>query len=310
LLDIFQQSGQIPDPVSLDRMTVVGSMLHERFKGEELDLSPDRASFCQRYGLDPSRRIIVMFPAGISPYKVKVPIWNPGWSQEKVDNYIQNMVEQYNNICNAILSAGCNLIIKLHPAAYVSYHCKEDDEYELWHQQPLAKILDPEDTHLMYKHIDVGVGLNTNSSMDTGFFKKPFIYIAPGSCTFVPFVSQEKMENCCGIPLGPSSNWHNKPTCSPTPWMTSWLGWFCQLEDLPRLLSDPKTYTIDPDHVDRFIQEFWYKNDRKTAARIADHVIDICESEFASSTMIMVLRRFRMKIEQKLRQIINKTEQP
>ncbi|MBF0146425.1 MAG: hypothetical protein HQL84_11535 [Magnetococcales bacterium] len=296
LLAYFDRTNQLIGYVPPSRTTIVGSMLHET--DEPLGPSMDRESFCLRYGMDPSRKIVTLFPAGVHPYRVKLAAWHSDWSQSRIDAFIQRMVGDYLEICKAILHAGCNLLIKLHPAAYANYWCQQGEEVDLWHRHVDARILVPEDARLMFHHMDIGVGINTNSSMDTGYFTKPFIYVKPDSFDFiVPLVDVREMEACCGIPLGPSSHWHTRPEVSPTPWMTSWLGHFCRVDQLSELLSDPETFRLDPAHVQIYVEEFWYRNDNRTGERIVEAALAHFEAALAHPDLAVRWRRLRHFIE-------------
>ncbi|MBF0107938.1 MAG: hypothetical protein HQL76_02010 [Magnetococcales bacterium] len=296
LLEYFETTGGAVACVPVNRMIIVGSALHEALDRHEP--IADRETFCLRYGMDPSRRIVTLFPAGVHPYRVKLGRWHPEWSPGQIDDYVARMVGEYLEICRQILDAGCNLLIKLHPAAYVGYWCQEGEEVDFWHRHVDARILVPEDTRLMYAHMDIGVGINTTSSMDTGYFNKPFIYVNPETFKFdFPFLDHTRIEACCGIPLGPSSHWHTRPQCSPTPWMPSWLGHFSRVEGLGALLRDPRTFVLDPEHVRVYIEEFWYRNDNRTGERIVAATRSRFEEALSHSSMGMKLRRLRHSLQ-------------
>ncbi|HAT49270.1 MAG: hypothetical protein HQL07_01900 [Nitrospirae bacterium] len=294
LLEYLGRTNQIIGNVPASQMTIVGSLLHEPLDGPDTLPTLDKESFCQRYGLDPSKRTVVLFPAGIAPYRIKLSKWHPDWSQAQVEEYIRKMVEEYLAICTGVADARCNLLIKLHPAAYASYWCREGEEAAFWHHKVAAKILHPDDTRTMFHHMDIGVGINTNASMDTGYFNKPFIYLSPEAVPFAPtLVDRYELEACCGIPLGPSTLWHTQPQTSPTPWMTSWLGDFCTTQELPERLQNPQIYHLDPVQKQAYIQEFWYRNDGLTGVRIADAIIERLESALAHAPLPVKLRRLR-----------------
>ncbi|HIJ84928.1 MAG TPA: hypothetical protein HPQ00_12105, partial [Magnetococcales bacterium] len=298
LLNYLCRTGQVEGCVPESRMSIVGSMLHESPDGMVSRPTMDREFFCQRYGLDPSRRIVVLFPAGVAPYRVKVPLWRPEWSPSQVDEYIRKMIGEYFLICKTVRDAGCNLLIKLHPTAYASYWCREGEEADFWSQNAETSLLAPQDTQAMFRHMDIGVGINTNASMDAGYFNKPFIYISPDSVPLGPSIATvSEIEACCGIPLGPSSHWYTRPKTSPTPWMSSWLGHFCTMEQLSELLNDPQTYTIDPSHAQSYITEFWHRNDQQTGLRIVNASLEIFESALANSDFPTKIRRLRHAID-------------
>jgi hypothetical protein len=300
---VGERSYKFSSPVAAENMTVVGSIAHAHFDGVPAP-TLDREGFCKGYNMDPKLPIVVLFPTSIGAYRVKLHKWFPDWTQKQIENYITSLIDQNIVICKGVKRAKCNLLIKLHPAAYASYWSQKDAEYELWQQINWARILAPEDSLSMYQHMDIGVGINTNASMDPGYYKKPFIYLAPISLAIPPALVPEEIEACCTIPLGPSSQWHTNPEHSPTPWMTSWLGWYCQATELSDLLLKPETFVVDPVQAETYIKGFWNYNDNRTSARIADHAIKIFEQKLSLGNWSMTLSRVRSLILNTLRSII------
>lgn len=265
-----------------ERITVTGSILYEEsaaaFVKEELC---DRESFCRHYGLDPRLPIAVLFPKSVLGFHKKIRLWFPDWPQKRVDSYNQWFLDKYQEIANQTRQAGWNLLLKMHPSSYASYWCRAGEEHEYWQQYPAIKVVVPEHTNAMLRHMDAGLGINTHSSMDTGYFRKPFIYLDSDQVEMPLVIDLSRENHFCTLPPGPSSHWQQAPSTTVNPWVPSWLGLFGRTRELPDLLADPTLLTIDETDWQRFIAEFWFKNDNKTVERIVDFVMDYCDQELA-----------------------------
>jgi len=272
---------QLPDYGNLDKEDIIitGSIIHEHYQPENAELlaTLDHDGFVERYKLDPSRPTVVLFPKGIGSLRSKVPRWFPKWPKERQDAYSQWFLDKYAQICQAVKAAECNLIVKMHPTAYVSYMTQANVEYGFWQQFPWVKVLAPEHTHACYAFSDCGVGINTHSALDMGFFGKPFIYVDSDQIE-QPSATQFNVNHLCSIPLGPSSHWMGVPRETVNPWFPSWLGDFCSIQDLPYVLNDRIKNPISSEEMLRFINEFWYKADGNSGERIVDFVTDYIRS--------------------------------
>ncbi|MBF0628534.1 MAG: hypothetical protein HQL91_09995 [Magnetococcales bacterium] len=257
------------------RMT--GSILYEDPEGlASRHGMADRQTFCRHYGFDPERPIAVLFPKAIIGFRKKVRIWFKDWTETQIDEYNQWFLDHYLAIAQAAKESGCNFMVKLHPSSYASYWCRAEEEYDYWNQYPWIKILDTIHTHPMFHHMDVGLGINTHSAMDTAYFGKPFIYVEADRATLPSLPGFHAKEHGCTLHPGPSSHWHENPTEYPNPWFSSWLGYSARLHELPALLRNPATYRINPEHQQRIIAEFWHRNDGGASAQIVQEVMNEC----------------------------------
>ncbi len=272
-----------------EQITITGSVMHERVIGEAAALGKE--PFCRYYGLDPSRPIAVLFPKGVGAQSKKTPLWFPGWSEKQVDGYNQWFLDKYGEICERVREAGWQLLLKMHPTAYTSYWCKSDEEYAYWQRYPWIKVLEPQHTYDMFRHMDVGLSVTSHAAMDLGYFGKPCLFI-DSDLIEPPKLPMFHIRHLCEIPLGPSSHWHTTPDTG-NPWFSSWLGGFCRASELPERLNDPAFLQVSEKDWQTFVGEFWYRNDGRSAERIADFVVDYCTDVFSSWSWKLSGKRWR-----------------
>lgn len=260
----------------------VGSILYE--DPEQL-LSQqgmqDRDRFCAYYDLDPARPIAVLFPKGIIGFRKKIRLWFKEWDEAEVDRFNQWFLDHYLAMAQATLAGGCNFLVKLHPSSYASYWCKDEEEYAFWGQHPWIRILEPRHTLAMFHHLDAGLGISTHAAMDTAYFGKPFIYVDSDLAPPPPIFGLHARSYPVSLPLGPSSHWHTPPTEYPNPWFPTWLGHFARLSELSGMLADPNTYRVDAHQQQRFIAEFWHRNDDRASDAIVAQVLEVSARRLA-----------------------------
>lgn len=274
---------------SEDQMRIVGSLQYEYLEDTNPIGFDNRESFCRHYGLQAQRPIAVLFPKGIQSFHKKVAIWFSDWNQEQVDSYNQFFLDKYGEICRQVQQAGYNLIIKMHPTAYIAYNCNKEQEYEFWQQYPWAKVLDPTHTRAMYCYADVGLGINTHSALDMGYFKKPFIYV-DSDLIQPPDLPTFKMSLLGKLIQGPSSHWHTQPITANL-WFWSWLGAFSRAEDLADLLTHSSTsLTINQADWEAFIEEYWGSKDNKVSTRIVEEILAFGDERLSSWRFKWTLR--------------------
>lgn len=235
---------------------------------------PGREAFCQRYDLDPRRKIAAFYPKGIKVFEDKLHMWFKEKGAEKNTWYL----DRYDAICKAARDAGVNLILKLHPSAYASYRTRRDLEYEFWGKYPWAAILEPDDTYACYHHADVGISIISHSALDYGYFRHPFIYVDIDQAPLPPFLDKHLAKGQCSLPPGPSRQWESGESESWRPYFQSWVGAACRPDQLADLLISGDYVDPDPTHYDRFIEEFWHRADGKSAERIVDYTLTALDS--------------------------------
>ncbi|RMD56037.1 MAG: hypothetical protein D6828_04340, partial [Nitrospirae bacterium] len=268
----------LPNYGSLDEKDIIitGSIIHEHYESAKpVDMSYEE--FIRYYGLDPIKPVVVFFPKGIGSFRRFIDAWFPAWSEEKRDAYNQWFLDKYAEICFYVKEANCNLIVKMHPTAYTSYLTRSDEEYAYWSRFPWVKVLKPEHTYACYKHATCGIGVNTHSSLDMGYYNKPFIYVDSD------LIEQPKhpvfhVNHLCSLPKGPSSHWHEEPSESVNPRFPSWLGYFCRAKELPTLLNGEVQKPIPHKYWRMFVEEFWYRDDGRSCERIVDVVSNYIEN--------------------------------
>ncbi|MBF0178853.1 MAG: hypothetical protein HQM03_02375 [Magnetococcales bacterium] len=280
-----------PMPADSD-IRVVGSIQYEYPEGQDPIGFPDRESFCRHYGLRPERPIAVFFPKGIQSFHKKVALWFPEWDQERVDRYNQAFLDKYAQICAQVRAAECNLLVKMHPTAYASYNCDSGFEFRYWEQYPWAKVLDAAHTMAMYRYADVGLGINSHSALDMGYFDKPFLYV---DSDLLPPPNHPAFDtNKLGrLPVGPSSHWH-VGTVTDNPWFRSWLGAFCRVEEIPGFLQNPReSLPYSREDWQAFIQEYWGMKDNNASERIANEILAFGEEFLGSWHRRLSVRHMR-----------------
>ena len=262
-----------------EQIIITGSIIHERYavNGITSYNKMNREEFCHNYNLDPLLPIVVLLPKGIGSLMKKIPRWFPDWDEKKCSAYNEWFLKKYANICKLVNEAECNLIVKMHPSAYASYLSKTNEEYDYWKRFPWVRVLAPEHVHQCYVNCDFGVGINTHSALDFGFFGKPFIYVDSDQIEPPPQL-QFHINDLCDLPPGPSSEWSKNPRSHINPWFPSWLGFFSRVKDLPELVNGNLNFQITPEDRDRFIREFWYKADGQSANRIVEFVSEYIQS--------------------------------
>ncbi|MBF0418230.1 MAG: hypothetical protein HQL86_08280 [Magnetococcales bacterium] len=265
-----QTEGHITPPD--DQLRIVGSLQYEFPHDHQPPLFPNREAFCHHYDLDPARPIAVLFPKGIDSFHKKVALWFPHWDRQQVDLYNQWFLDKYAAICHQAREAHCNLLVKLHPSAYASYNCDVSSEIQYWQRYPWTRVLKVEHTMPMYRHMDVGLGINSHSALECGLFNKPFIYV-DSDLQPPPDTPSFKNIRLCRLPHGPSMRWQEN-LVNINPWFWSWLGDFSRAETLAEKLVDPvNALPIRPEDRQAFIHEFWGVEDLNASERIVDEII-------------------------------------
>lgn len=284
-----------------NEIIVTGSIVHEHYGGGEgaRPASLNREAFCEHYRLDPSRPTVVLFPKGIGSFEKKIPAWFPDWSDAKRAAYNQWFLDKYTQICHAAREAQCNLIVKTHPSAYAAYRTRTDVEYAYWQQFPWTRVLKPGHTYACYQYATYGVGINTHSALDLGYFNKPFIFVDSDQIELPPKV-QLHTKHLCSLPLGPSSHWDRGPLESVNPWFPSWLGYFSRAEDLASLLNEQVQRPIPAHHRRRFVEEFWYKADGQAGERIVEFVADYVQNWGTSKRIYAICTALPRRYQRKL----------
>ncbi|MEO5347313.1 MAG: CDP-glycerol glycerophosphotransferase family protein [Magnetococcus sp. YQC-9] len=259
-----------------DQLRIVGSIQYEYPPEHRPFEFADREAFCRYYDLDPMRPIAVLFPKGIELFHKKVALWFPNWDKSQVDKYNQWFLDAYAAICHQAREARCNLLVKMHPSAYASYKCDVSNDMQFWQNHPWIRVLDVGHTLSMYRHMDVGVGINSHSALDTALFNKPFVYV-DSDIPQPPDTHGFKSIELSLLPPGPSTHWHTNPQ-KVNPWFWSWLGAFSRVGKLGALLDDPvRTLSIRTEDRQAFIDEYWGMDDFRASERIVNEIIGFGE---------------------------------
>ncbi|MBF0340526.1 MAG: hypothetical protein HQL95_06115 [Magnetococcales bacterium] len=264
-----------------DQIRIVGSIQYEYPEEYSTEHFPQRDAFCAHYGLDPARPIAVLFPKGIQSFHKKVVAWFPHWNATEVNRYCDWYLDRYVRICHQAREAQCNLLIKMHPTAYVGYNCDTTFESRYWTQFSWARVLEAGHTMAMFRHADVGLGINSHASLDMGYFNKPFVYVDSDQMP-PPDLPIFGLNKLVSLTPGPSTHWHSQPW-DINPWFRSWLGAFSRSEELAGLLADPvRALPIRADDREAFVAEFWGMEDNQASTRIVEEILQFGQESLSS----------------------------
>jgi len=269
MLYAFKEFENIDDPPDSNSLIITGSIAHDRYINKHNNLKIDRETFLRSYDLNLGSNTVVLFPKATKVFSDKIDLWFRDWSEKKREAQKVWYLNKYEEICNAVINADSNLLIKMHPSAYASYRTSLSYERKFWNQFPWAKVLKPEDTYSCYEHLDFGIGINSQAALDLGYFDKPFIYVDSDQ----PAIPENLIKtHLTKTPNGPSSHWNRDGFDDVNPWFPSWLGHFSRAQDLPDLLNDPDAKRVSPEHREAFVKEYWYRSDGKASERIVSVV--------------------------------------
>jgi len=247
---------------------VTGSILYEENFIEVLN----NRLFREKYNLTENEKIIVLFPKAIFGYEKKIDIWcknqNPSES-----SFLKKLHKDLNlKILDIIRSFGSTPLVKLHPLAFNGPDSNK--EIDFWESNN-AKLIDvsANDTFSMYKNLSLGISLNSQSSLDVNLFSKPFIYLDDGKILPPWFKDTQEYKIHNNFPQGASSNWDNDKK-NLFKFSPSWVGRLSEIKDLKKDLIH--IFNEDySNHYEKFIKEFWYKNDNKASSRIVDLIEEL-----------------------------------
>ena len=225
-----------------ERMVVTGSTHLDCVQQPKVKQA-SREEFCDKYGLDPAKRIAVWLPSA--------PQVQDEWNQQK-----------YIEICETIRDSGNHsLVIKAHPNDYMKR--KSEGYFDGQHTwdalTPWAKVIEPEDAYICYKACDVGLSTHSSVSMEFPLFHKPFIYVNADEDPMLSVHRHMTVDWFDGVGV------------------PSLIGHYCKVEELAEVLAEEKYQVSDPVRYEEHIAEYSYKNDGLAFKRIADVVERVAE---------------------------------
>lgn len=258
-----------PDSVPEERLFTTGSVVHEFYKDYDSGFQMDKEMLCEIYEIHADQPIIVLHPKGIGSFRKKCEIWYSSKTEaERVASWYE---DQYKRIVEILSQNDMLCFVKMHPSAHQSYMCDVNDEISFWTSLG-AKIVQPEHTYAFYRHATCGIGINTHSSLDYGYFGKPFVYVDYDLAPPQPDSYRFGLHKLADLPEGPSSCWDSEREAPSNPWMKSWIGHFSRISELGETVQTVISEQAKPDHIDRYVRECWFSNDGKAALRIANSV--------------------------------------
>jgi hypothetical protein len=195
-------------------------------------------------------------------------------SRDDINHIHKEHIRVNIEIVNIILKMKYRPFVKLHPIAYNTSDKHQDRAF--W-KDIGCSIIKGEDTFGMYKHMDVGISFLSHSALDVNYHKKPFIYVKSDKFPVVNHASW-KLHKYCSIPLGPSKMWDKLSLEMFNKFFPSWVGLYTELESLEYAIVDCLESEFPNEQYDKFIDEFWYKNDGKASERIIDELLKMMDS--------------------------------
>jgi len=236
----------------------------------------DKDSFCNKYKLDPSK---------------KIAIWLPSSPASQWDNRKQI----YKQACEIISESGFNLLIKGHPWDYLKRKMEtqypESPNLHSWEiLAPEASVCEPHDFYKAIYFCDVGVSSTSSVCIEFPLFHKPFIYVDRyESFLFPDFVTDAEFP----IEKSHVPGWHKfdvhndlikmieegfkgvhplsytNPSYYKDPKL-EFIGMDVKMDELKDVLENKKYLVTDTKLYARYIQKWCFKNDGKAYKRIAD----------------------------------------
>ena len=259
-----------PRDLTPSKIVLTGSPI---FEYTESAINMSRAEFYAAYDLDPERKLAVLYPKGIGNYRANVAKWFRNWDPGQVDDYCQRVCSIYEKIYRSAQEAGLNLLVKLHPSAYTGYLCDQGEEARYWKRFKGLRALKPEHGLEVLRHLDVGISPTTHAVLDVNYHGKPFIFVDSLTLEYPP-PPFPKFHQYCGLPPGPSNEWHApRKTRQPYPF-PSWLGAYSSGERLAGILRNLDQIRVKQNQYQAMEAEFWYSVDGQSADRIAEAVLE------------------------------------
>jgi hypothetical protein len=235
------------------KIVVTGSTMIDLVRSQEVE-AITKASFCEKYRLDPSKKIAVWMPSA--------PQVQNGWHQAS-----------YTQICEIIQkSAGHSLIIKAHPNDYLKR--KSPSFFQGKHTwqvlAPTAVVLEPEDAYQCYKVCDVGISNSSSVSLEFPLFSKPFVYVDIDKS---PVLAMHR----------PSWWWGDLPS-------PSFIGMITSADELSAVLDESQYEISDDAAYQAHVAKYFYQADGLAYQRIADVIERAVEESHTSSVAVRLIR--------------------
>lgn len=294
MLESWTSHGLIRD--ACEHIFVTGAVAHAQGSQDLSKLSEEE--FRAYYGFTDAP-IAMVFPKGLAAMERKVRKWFPDWTERKHRKYVEGMKNSYLKICTIAPKPGYQVLVKLHPSTYAEFFESGDRELGFWKSINSVRILEPRHCYDAYRYARVGISINSHSALDMGYHKKPFIYVESDQFE-VPNTYTFRIHEFCSLPLGPSlaRSSLNSPE-KVNPWFPSWVGYFSRMNELQDLLTDIDLVDVPSDHYEKFIEEFCYSDDGKSAERVAEVVsreLAVWEPKVARLGPKSVLRSIRRRV--------------
>jgi len=245
---------------------ISGSILYEN-RQKVLSANNDLK---KRYNIND---IIIFFPKSIITYHEKLNLW---FKDEKNKDLINSFSKKHKDLCfqiiRKLIECRFDIVVKLHPSIYNSNKIKFAEEKDFWVGAG-AKIMNPEDSFSFYNNLDLGISLNSHSCMDVNYFRKPFLFIKDGQSLPSLDAPSWQFHKYTSLPLGPIKDWGKKIADPVNKFFPTWIGYFSDINSLTsEKISSYIENPIDQAYYDKFIEEFWYKDDNSASQRIVNQL--------------------------------------
>lgn len=261
--------------IDTQRLRVTGAVAFDPFF--QVEHQTDRAQFCQKYNLDPEKKIACWCPC----------------SPPNHNDYYKKI---YQRVCEIIAAhPEYNLLIKGHPADYASYkthdfYSPNDRGKKSWEILATGMaVAAPEDHYAAIRFSDVGLSPRSTVAYEFSLCRKPFIYINRQEIILGPQDLVGVIDLSANLPSAPGLHrfsvhenirrLFDKGLLSTSGWefydqdkCFMFAGMDCRIEHLNDILTWSR-YTIQQDDAyDSIIKDYFLKDDGKAYQRIADAI--------------------------------------
>jgi len=119
---------------------------------------------------------IVFFPKSFSNFENKLRIIVKNKPENWYINYMKNMRTNYSTIYELIKNAGFKITVRLHYAINDKHHSVDagKSDFDFWNNLGV-EIFDGDERELL-KNMDIGIGVESHTSIDVNLHNKPYIF--------------------------------------------------------------------------------------------------------------------------------------
>jgi len=222
------------------------------------------------------KKLIVFFPKCFSNIRSKIEDWFPFKSKMWYDSYLINLKNHYKKISNEInKNNNYYFCVKLHYGYYDLKFSKKNDSSDRKFWNDIGVKIFTGDERELFKKMDVGVGVESHSSIDVNYHNKPFIYVKPfnGSKPKQRGFDLGNLFNFKKIKI-PSFQDSSKCTINVKDcWLPYWYGAMTDISNLNSCIEKVLDQKKDLNYLKQVQEFYWgHSNQNKTSERILEIV--------------------------------------